>query len=87
NNWHTKLPLAKFTYKNTPHSATGVSLFYANKGYNPRLTLSLIDIPSHIAHKVTKDLQSLHQFLQDEINTTNQAYSKHANAQQDPTPD
>ncbi|KNZ75786.1 hypothetical protein J132_01532 [Termitomyces sp. J132] len=70
-----------------PHSATRVSPFYANKGYNPRLTLSLKDIPSHVAHKVTEDLRSLHQFLQDEIDTANQAYSKHADARRKPTPD
>ncbi|KAG5719707.1 hypothetical protein E4T56_gene18491 [Termitomyces sp. T112] len=75
-----ELPLAEFTYNNMPHSATGVSSFYANKGYNPRLTLSLKDIPSHTTHKVAEDLQSLHQFLWDKINTANQAYSKHANA-------
>ncbi|KAG5719001.1 hypothetical protein E4T56_gene20382 [Termitomyces sp. T112] len=63
-----------------------VSSFYANKGYNPQLTLSLKDIPSHISYKVTKDLQSLYQFLQDEIDTANQAYSKHANAQHKLTP-
>ncbi|KAG5734025.1 hypothetical protein E4T56_gene5221 [Termitomyces sp. T112] len=51
------------TLNNMPHSATGVSPFYANKGYNPRLTLSLKDISSHVTHKVTEDLQSLHQFL------------------------
>ncbi|KAG5333584.1 hypothetical protein C0989_005389 [Termitomyces sp. Mn162] len=70
-----------------PHSATRVSPFYANKGYNLRLTLSLKDIPSHATHKVAEDLRSLHQFLWDEINTANQAYSKHADAQHDPTPD
>ncbi|KAG5337299.1 hypothetical protein C0989_009825, partial [Termitomyces sp. Mn162] len=78
--WHVELPLTKFTYNNMPHSATGVSPFYANKGYNPRLMLSLKDIPSYVAHEVAEDLWSLHQFLQDKINTANQAYSKHANA-------
>ncbi|KAG5347714.1 hypothetical protein C0989_011531, partial [Termitomyces sp. Mn162] len=68
-----------FTYNNTLHSAT--------KGYHPQLTLSLKDIPSHVAHKVTEDLWSLHQFLWDNICTANQAYSKHANAQHDPIPD
>ncbi|KAG5732841.1 hypothetical protein E4T56_gene2800 [Termitomyces sp. T112] len=68
------------------HSATAVSPFYANKGYNPQLTLSLKDILSHVTHKVAKDLWSLHQFLWDKINTANQAYSKHANAQHKSTP-
>ncbi|KAG5729747.1 hypothetical protein E4T56_gene947 [Termitomyces sp. T112] len=84
NNWHAELPLAEFTYNDMPHSATRVSPFYANKGYNLQLTLSLKDIPSHIAHKVVKDLQSLHQFLWDKINTANQAYSKHANTHESP---
>ncbi|KAG5727057.1 hypothetical protein E4T56_gene20306 [Termitomyces sp. T112] len=34
-NWHAELPLAEFTYNNMPHSTTGVSPFYTNKGYNP----------------------------------------------------
>ncbi|KAG5732692.1 hypothetical protein E4T56_gene16816 [Termitomyces sp. T112] len=87
NDWRMELPLAKFTYNNMPHSTTGVSPFYANKGYNPRLMLSLKDIPSHIAHEVAEDLRSLHQFLWDKIDTANQAYSKHADACCKLTPD
>ncbi|KAG5722170.1 hypothetical protein E4T56_gene6834 [Termitomyces sp. T112] len=86
NDWCKELPLTKFTYNNMPHSTTRVSLFYANKGYNPRLMLSLKDVSSHVTHKVTKDLQFLHQFFWDKISTINQAYSKHANTQCDPTP-
>ncbi|KAG5720926.1 hypothetical protein E4T56_gene849 [Termitomyces sp. T112] len=70
-----------------PHSATGVSPFYANKSYNSWLMLFLKNIPSHFTHKIAEDLRSLHQFLQDEINTANQAYSKHANTCCKPTPD
>ncbi|KAG5716920.1 hypothetical protein E4T56_gene8539 [Termitomyces sp. T112] len=43
-------------------------------------------IPSHVAHKVAKDLQSLHQFLQDEIDTANQAYSKDTDVRRKLTP-
>ncbi|KNZ80381.1 hypothetical protein J132_06118, partial [Termitomyces sp. J132] len=80
NDWRAELPITEFTYNNTPYSATGVSPFYANKGYNPWLMLSLKDIPSHVAHKVAEDLRSLHQFLWDKICTANQAYSKHVHA-------
>jgi IS30 family transposase len=37
-NWHTLLPIAEFCYNNTPSSTTGVSSFFANKGYNPALS-------------------------------------------------
>ncbi|KAG6890473.1 hypothetical protein C0992_001330 [Termitomyces sp. T32_za158] len=48
---------------------------------------SLWDIPFHITHEVAQDLQSLHQFLHEEINTANKAYSKHADAKQEDTLD
>jgi hypothetical protein len=38
-NWHTLLPIAEFCYNNTPSSTTGVSPFFANKGYNPAFTV------------------------------------------------
>ena len=36
-NWHTLLPLAEFTYNNTPSSTTGVSPFFLNHGRHPRM--------------------------------------------------
>ena len=38
-NWYTLLPLAEFTYNNTPSATTGISLFFANKGYHLNLTI------------------------------------------------
>ena len=38
-NWYTLLPLAEFTYNNTPSATTGISLFFTNKGYHPNLTI------------------------------------------------
>ena len=39
--WVDLLPLAEFTYNNSRNSTTGVSPFYANYGYHPRLTVNL----------------------------------------------
>ena len=38
-NWSELLPLAEFTYNNAPSATTGVSPFYANKGYHPNITV------------------------------------------------
>ena len=35
--WAWLLPLAEFTYNNSSSSTTGVSLFFANKGYHPKV--------------------------------------------------
>lgn len=85
--WTPQLPIAEFTYNNTPHSTTGVSPFFANKGYHPRLTISLDDIPAHEAHEVARDLKSLHSYLRNEIAVANEAYQKFANTHRADTPD
>ena len=36
-NWSELLPLAEFAYNNAPSATTGVSPFFANKGYHPNL--------------------------------------------------
>src|SRR5258708_14225861 len=37
-NWATLLPMAKFAYNNATNATTGVSPFFANKGYHPEIT-------------------------------------------------
>ena len=59
--WKQQLPIAEFTYNNTPHSAMGVSPFFANKGFHPRLSISFDNIPSHKAQLVAEDLKNLHE--------------------------
>jgi len=39
NNWSKLLPLAEFAYNNAPSATTGVSPFFANKGYHPNLII------------------------------------------------
>lgn len=43
--WAEWLPLAEFAYNNAEHSSTGMSPFYANYGFHPRLEASEI-LPS-----------------------------------------
>jgi hypothetical protein len=38
-NWSDLLPLAKFAYNNALSATTGLSSFYANKGYHPNLAV------------------------------------------------
>ena len=38
-NWSALLPLAEFAYNNAPSETTGVSPFFANKGYHPNLAV------------------------------------------------
>ena len=38
-NWSELLPLAEFAYNNAPSATTGVSLFFANKGYHPNISV------------------------------------------------
>jgi len=38
-NWSKLLSLAEFAYNNAPSTTTGVSPFFANKGYHPNLSV------------------------------------------------
>jgi hypothetical protein len=38
-NWKQLLPLAEFAYNNAPNATMGISPFFANKGYNPSITV------------------------------------------------
>src|SRR5882724_8525159 len=65
--WVNLLPLAKFAYNKTSHSATMVTPFFANKGFHPKLKVSLKPVVSEAAHQVATDLKELHLYLQNQI--------------------
>src|SRR5271169_797916 len=63
-NWCSLLPIAEFCYNNTPSSTTGVSPFFANKGFNPAFTVhSEYELTSLKAQEYVTNLQELHDQL------------------------
>ena len=40
-NWFELLPLAEFAYNHAPNATTGITLFFANTGYHPNISVHL----------------------------------------------
>ena len=86
-NWSKLLPLMEFAYNNTPSATIGVSLFFANKGYYPNITVyPECNIASFWAHDFTVDLDKLQSTLKAEISMVQQCYQKSTNMQYSSTP-
>ena len=74
-NWSELLPLAEFSYNNAPSATTRVSPFFANKGYHPNITVHPEhDLSSTRAREYSVDLDSLHQFLCEEMAHAQERY-------------
>ena len=85
-NWVNLLPLAEFAYNNTSQSATMVTPFFANKGFHPKLEVSLDSVVSETAHQVTTDLKELHQYLRDQVSHAIKQYEVHSASRRLPIP-
>jgi len=67
-NWSKLLPLMEFAYNNALSATTGVSPFFANKGYHLNITVhSECDIASFWACDFAVDLNELQSTLKAEI--------------------
>ena len=87
-NWAELLPLAEFAYNNAPSATTRVSPFFANKGYHPNITVyPEHDFTSSWACNYSVNLDSLHQYLREEMAHTQKHYQGPANARHIPAPD
>src|SRR5882724_6607819 len=73
-NWVNLLPLAEFAYNNTSHLETMVTPFFANKGFHPKLEVSLEPVVLEAAHQVATDIKELHLYLRDQIACTLKQY-------------
>ena len=87
-NWSDLLPLAEFAYNNAPSTTTGVSPFFANKGYHPNISVHpKRDLSLAWAREYAIDLESLHQYLHEEMTAAQKRYQGPADARRSPTPD
>src|SRR6201999_4134220 len=74
-NWADLLPLAEFAYNNAPSATTGVSPFFANKGYHPNISIHPErDLSSALARDYAIDLNELHLFLREEMSLAQKRY-------------
>ena len=87
-NWADLLLLAEFAYNNALSATTGISPFFANKGYHPNISIHLeCDLTSTHAREFAVDLDELHQELQKQISAAQHRYQLPADARQSPAPD
>ena len=78
----------EFAYNNAPSATTGVSPFFANKGYHPNITIHpKHDIASSRAHDFAIDLDKLQSTLKAEISMAQQRYQKSTDVQCSSAPD
>src|SRR5258708_21144895 len=86
-NWALLLPLAEFTYNNAMSTTTGISPFFMNKGYHPRLSTNLLaPSSSSEAQCYVADLDQLHSQLKASITEAQECYQKAADRQRIPSP-
>ena len=87
-NWSELLPLMEFAYNNAPSATTSVSLFFANKGYHPNITVHpKHNIISSRACDFAVDLNDIQSTLKAEISMAQQHYQESADARCSPTSD
>jgi transposase InsO family protein len=87
-NWSDLLPLAEFAYNNAPSATTGISPFFANKGYHPNISVHPErDLSSVRAREFAVDLDDLHVELRRNISEAQQRTQRYADQRRSPAPD
>src|ERR1700726_4659808 len=84
-NWSELLPLAEFAYNNALSATTGISPFFANKGYHPNISVyPEREVTSVRAQELAVDLDELHQELHTQIANAQRRYQGPADTRRAP---
>jgi hypothetical protein len=87
-NWSRMLPLAEFAYNNTPQESTGVTPFFANKGYHPAFTVqNNITFTAMRAKVFTTDLDMVHKEVKRHLLDAQEYTKPYADAKRSAPPD
>jgi hypothetical protein len=85
--WDRLLPFAKFAYNNAPNASTGITPFFANKGYHPSVTIHPEkEVASSYAKDFAVNLQELHIYLKEQITQAQVRYKETADRNRAPIP-
>src|SRR5258706_14656044 len=85
--WSSLLPLAELAYNNDMNETTGVSPFFANKGYHPSFAMEPNEqVSSPEAQRFISDLDDLHTELKRSIMRAQERYQKYADEHRSPAP-
>lgn len=85
--WADLLSVAEFAYNATYHSAIGMSPFYANYGYHPRMAIDIFDNPVGSAVERLEALHDAHELAKDNIQKAIRQYVFWANKKRHPHPE
>lgn len=86
--WNVLLPIAEFTHNNTPSDATGLTPFYANKGYNPNIAVyPENEISSVRARDYAVDISALQAMLKEQLKIAQDQYVKTGNERRTTPPE
>src|SRR5260221_4924831 len=86
--WATLLPMAEFTYNNTMNTTTGVSPFFANKGYHLEFTADpQVETSSAEVQAFMADLECVQAELKENIAQAQERYQKNADKHRTEAPE
>jgi Chromo (CHRromatin Organisation MOdifier) domain/Integrase core domain len=77
--WFDLLPIAEFAHNNAYHSSIGMTPFYANYGYHPRLELTLHESAVPQANDWSRKVRESHLLAAENIKKALATHAKYAN--------